>query len=98
MHRLKEVFSIFNIFCALCGCFLGSKNCALTHVLLNLGQFGLSCGVKPTANIHSKDKEGTENLAGISKVVTGVSCYVWPLLRSFSACLGQFSPKSMLEI
>lgn len=100
-HPVQAKRSFFHtsyFLCSHCGCFAGSKNRALSYVLLNPGQFGLSCRVKPTATNHSKDKEGTKNLAGISKVAIGVACYVWPLLRSFSVCLGEFSPKSMLEI
>jgi len=52
------------------------ENCALTHFLPNPGQVWLNCGVKPAANNHFKDSEGTEGLAGISKLVTGVARYV----------------------
>lgn len=86
-----------NIFCAPTrDNFLVGKT-ALTHVLLNPQQVWLSCGVKPTANNYSKDDEGTESLAGISKLVTGVACCVWSVLRCFLVCLEEFSPWSMLE-
>lgn len=93
----KEFFACLIYFVLPPGWFPGRKNCALTYVHLNPGQVLSSCGVKTTANNHSKDDEGTESLAGISKLVTGVARCAWSALRCFFACLEEFSPWLMLE-